>query len=246
LAAVLAALLVVLLPAAAVTVPSALASSKSTRGAGARAFVGLSVVVAARPHHAKHRKPTPAAKAPKAPLTTAATSAPLTAAPLSAAAIAACPGAGVAPNAGNLADVAAATSCLVNQVRAEHGLTALVDNSQLDAAAELHNADMIDHDYFAQSAGLASQVQQLGYISDASSQAYVLGQSIAVGVLDDATPIAIVDRWLDSPGVVANILNPGYRASGVAVAAAAPASISTGLDAGTYTEDFGAVGAGGG
>jgi uncharacterized protein YkwD len=194
-------------------------------------------MIVSRPHHAKHRKRTPAAKAPSAALTAVPlTAVPLTVGPLSAAAIAACPGAGVTPKPGNLPDVAAATSCLVNRIRAEHGLAALVDDPQLDAAAELHNADMITHDYYTEAAGLASQVDLSG-----APEADVLGQSVAVGVLDEATPIAIVDHWLDSPGVVANILNPGYGSSGLAVAAAAPASVSGGLDAGTYTEDFGAL-----
>ncbi|MCA1689917.1 MAG: CAP domain-containing protein, partial [Actinobacteria bacterium] len=52
-----------------------------------------------------------------------------------------------------------------------------------------------------------------------------------------ATPAATVKMWMGSPGHRANILDPAFRDTGIGVAPAAPALLTTGPGA-SYTEDF--------
>ena len=43
----------------------------------------------------------------------------------------------------------AATACLVNVQRAQNGLSALTNNTVLQAAALQHSQDMVDHNFFS-------------------------------------------------------------------------------------------------
>ena len=51
---------------------------------------------------------------------------------------------------------------------------------------------------------------------------YILGENIALGTMQLATPAAIVGSWMKSPGHRANILNGDFRDSGLGVVARAP------------------------
>ena len=70
---------------------------------------------------------------------------------------------------------------------------------------------------------------------------YILGENIALGTMQLATPDAIVSSWMKSPGHRANILNGGFRDSGLGVVARAPQSYAHGQPGATYTQQFGAV-----
>ena len=70
---------------------------------------------------------------------------------------------------------------------------------------------------------------------------YVLGENIALGTMQLATPAAIVDSWMRSPGHRANILNADFRDSGIGVVARAPRRYGHGQPGATYTQQFGAV-----
>lgn len=148
------------------------------------------------------------------------------------------------PSSGNRAGAAAAILCLVNQERAEHGVAALVENRRLDTAARLQNGDMIAGDYFA-AVGAAGQtprtrIADVGYLP-AGQKPYFVGENIAVGFLDGASPQAIMRIWVASPSVFANLLDPNYRVTGIDVAPGAPASVSGGLAGATYTQVFSAL-----
>ena len=67
---------------------------------------------------------------------------------------------------------------------------------------------------------------------------WTLGENIAWGSWEYATPASIVDSWMHSPPHRANILSRAFREIGIGVARGAPVS---GQDnGGTYVTDFGA------
>jgi uncharacterized protein YkwD len=70
---------------------------------------------------------------------------------------------------------------------------------------------------------------------------YVIGENIAWGTLGLATPKAIVEAWMASPGHRANILDASYRDTGIGVVAAVPDSMGEGQDGAIYTQDFGVI-----
>jgi uncharacterized protein YkwD len=154
-----------------------------------------------------------------------------------------CGNTGLTPDAANIPLVEAATQCLVNQVRGEHGLRALTENSDLQQAADAHNADQVTRDYFSHtdpSGGTPlSRVQATGYMNP--NQAYLLGENIAWGTLNLSTPAAIVNAWVNSPDHLANILDPTYTQTGLAASTQAPPSLAQGQQGSIYTQDFGGI-----
>jgi uncharacterized protein YkwD len=134
--------------------------------------------------------------------------------------------------------------CLVNNVRAAHGLPALVDNDRLEQAAQGFAEQMVADDFFAHVAPsgltLLDRLSASGYLAP-SVTSYAIGENIAWGTGSLATPAAIVNAWVNSPGHLANILDRDFRDSAVGVAAAAPPSLADGLAGATYSQEFGVV-----
>ena len=71
---------------------------------------------------------------------------------------------------------------------------------------------------------------------------YILGENIALGTMQLATPAAIVASWMASPGHRANILNGGFRDIGIGIATGAPVPLGGAAGGATYTTDFGSRG----
>jgi uncharacterized protein YkwD len=71
------------------------------------------------------------------------------------------------------------------------------------------------------------------------NSAWSVGENIAWGTGEYATPRRIVISWMNSPGHRQNILG-NFREAGAGVAAGAPQG--TRREAGTYTLDFGTRG----
>ena len=117
------------------------------------------------------------------------------------AAPATCSGGDLVPTSANLAQVGAATLCLINQQRAAAGLPALRETAALDAAAASHSADMVAKNYFDHVAptglGLVDQVLGAGYATVGTL--LDLGENIATGVDSLATPASTVASWMASP-----------------------------------------------
>ncbi|MFN3914303.1 MAG: CAP domain-containing protein [Aquabacterium sp.] len=116
---------------------------------------------------------------------------------------------------------------LINQQRALQGLSPVLLDLGLDAAAEAHSLDMASTPCFQHDScngtNWATRVQSY-YTAPAT-----IGEIIAAGY---TTPDAVVDAWMNSPGHRANILNSSFKVAGVALA--------TGGDYGRYwTVDFG-------
>jgi uncharacterized protein YkwD len=152
-----------------------------------------------------------------------------------------CANADLAPDASNVSAVSDATFCLLNAERSTRGLTTLKPDPELQHAALLHGSDMVDHAYFAHEgrdgSKPAERIRDAGYLS--SGGAWRIGENLAWGTGDLATPRSIMAAWMASPGHRANILQPQYRQIGFGVVAGNP----NGKDGSgaTYVTEFGAV-----
>ena len=99
---------------------------------------------------------------------------------------------------------------LVNEIRLENGLKALTFDWELARVARYKSQDMKDNQYFSHNSpvyGTPFQMMKSFGISYRSA-----GENIAKGY---ATPQAVVNAWMNSPGHRANILNSGYTRIGV-------------------------------
>ncbi len=150
----------------------------------------------------------------------------------------------ITPEPSNFPQVREAVLCLVNRERAEHSLSPLKRNAELEAAAENHNAEMIELDYFEHVAPdgetPVERIKKTGYIESASD-GYVIGENLAWGTYQLSTPKAIVEAWIASPGHLANILESRYTETGIGVVAAVPQSLGEGNPGATYAQEFGLI-----
>ncbi len=99
---------------------------------------------------------------------------------------------------------------LVNEARAENGLSALKPNWELSRVARYKSQDMKDNGYFSHTSPTYgspfSMMKNFG-ISYRSA-----GENIAMG---QRTPEAVVNAWMNSSGHRANILSPSFTEIGV-------------------------------
>jgi uncharacterized protein YkwD len=150
----------------------------------------------------------------------------------------------ITPEPSNLALVRAAVLCLVNHVRAEHDETPLAPDPDLERAAEEHSLELVADDYFAHVSPSGEtpvdRIRATGYIPG-PSVGYVIGENLAWGTLDLATPGSIVRAWVASPGHLANILEAHYTNTGIGVVAAVPPSLAGGEPGATYAQEFGVI-----
>ena len=151
-----------------------------------------------------------------------------------------CAGAGASPGVAPSSVVSGATLCLLNLERASHGLRRVRLNRKLSKAARRHAEDMVRHRYFAHDsrsgADFVSRIRRAGYLRKA--RYWTVGENLAWGDGNRATPASIVDAWMNSPEHRANILDPAFRDIGVWIAPGAPESYQA--PAGTYATEFGA------
>jgi uncharacterized protein YkwD len=191
-------------------------------------------------HVEKKRERTPAPAAASKP--DAASSA--AAASIATALATPCQNTELTPQTGNIALVREAVLCLINHERAEHSLAPLKTNGQLEAAAEDHDAEMIQQNYFAHVAPdgetPVERIKKTGYIAN-ESVGYVIGENLAWGTYTLATPKAIVEAWIASPGHLANILESRYTETGIGVTPAVPQSLGEGNPGATYAQEFGVI-----
>lgn len=159
------------------------------------------------------------------------------------AADAVCPGAALAPTRTDLAQVDSATLCLINRERTQRGLVKLRANRRLDRSATRYSDAMAAGHFFShvspRGSTMMGRIKAVGYLSGA--RAYSVGENLAWGSGESATPAETVNSWMNSPGHRANILNGAYREIGVGVAPDAPVPMRGGQAvAATYTTHFGA------
>jgi uncharacterized protein YkwD len=124
---------------------------------------------------------------------------------------------------------------LVNQERANAGLSALTRQTDLDYAARYHAIDMLNDNYFSHNS-YDRQNGSLVQVCNTSTRLKLFypnlsawGENIAAGY---ATPEDVIAGWMGSPGHRANILNPNFHVIGVGYA-------TGGGDYGSYwVQDF--------
>ena len=102
---------------------------------------------------------------------------------------------------------------LINQYRAQNGLSGLILSQELDQTADKYANRMATGDFFSHTDPNGStpftRMRAEGY------QYTTAGENIAAGY---ATPESVVQGWIDSPGHRANILNPNYKHMGIGYA----------------------------
>ncbi|HTQ68084.1 MAG TPA: CAP domain-containing protein [Solirubrobacteraceae bacterium] len=194
-----------------------------------------------RPSH--HRRPSNLRRNLPVHKTSVAPPSSTAAAQSSAPAPTSCTNTELVPTSANIAEVRAATLCLINRERGLHGESPLTEDPRLLAAAQGHSEDMVARDYFSHTTptGEAFDARILASGYARRDQEYMLGENIDCGTLYLATPSATVSAWMNSPEHRENILNGEYRETGMGVAAAAPASFADGQAGATYTQDFGVI-----
>jgi uncharacterized protein YkwD len=150
------------------------------------------------------------------------------------AALAACADSGAAPSDSG---AVAATLCLLNEQRADHGLEAFSRSTTLDRAADDYAADMVKRRFFDHvSPGGGTMMDRIKAAGWAPSGSWSAGENIAWGSGSLATPASIVNGWMHSAGHRANILNGSFSQIGIGIAAGAPQGGIRG--GGTYVTDF--------
>jgi uncharacterized protein YkwD len=164
-------------------------------------------------------------------------------APTKATASLTCANTNLVPTSTNISQVAAATLCLVNQQRAQHGEHPLRDNADLDMAATQCSQDMVADNYFGDTTPTGDtamdRVLASGYIAHGDTA--LIGENIDLGALTNATPAAVVVAWMNSPPHRAAILNSDFLDSGIGIVPEIPAQYASGEASATYTQTFGAV-----
>jgi uncharacterized protein YkwD len=154
---------------------------------------------------------------------------------------AACPNADLTPSGATLTPMAEATLCLLNGERADHGLAPLSVDVRLADAATVYAADLVAGTYFSHTgrdgSSVLDRIKRSGYLPRGA--AFVLGENLAWGSGALATPAAIMNAWMNSPGHRANILNSDFREVGVGVVAGNPRR-ADGRGA-TFATEFGAL-----
>jgi len=165
----------------------------------------------------------------------------LAAAPTGASAATPCAGADLTPAADNVAQVRSATLCLLNRERTRRGLKRLAESPDLRKSAQGFSQAMVRESFFDHvspgGSTLLSRVRNAtAYLRNVSN--YALGENIAWGTGEYATPAETMTAWMQSAGHRHNILNGRFRHVGIGIALGAPVD-AQGMPAATYTTDFG-------
>lgn len=141
------------------------------------------------------------------------------------------------PYQASVAELRKATVCLLNVERRKAGRAPLKANTGLALAGQRHARDMVKKRYFAHNSlgggDFKARIAKTGYLKGAGA---ILGENLAWGSHDLATPRAIVKGWMKSPGHKANILQPRFREVGIGIVRASPRGQS---NAATFAAEFG-------
>ncbi len=148
-----------------------------------------------------------------------------------------CSGSHQLPSAGGTMRARRAVLCLVNRFRRVHGRSPLRGSGALTIAAQSYSREMATDHFFSHVAPnggtMVERLRRSGYIRP--GEGWTVGENLAWGEPNLATPAAIVAAWARSPGHRANMLMTGYREAGIGVALATPA----GQTGATYALEFG-------
>lgn len=151
-----------------------------------------------------------------------------------------CAYAGVLPTAANAAKVRQATLCLLNKERTKRGLKKLRTQGTLGKVAKSYAKKMVRDRFFDHvspgGSTMVGRIKATAYLSSARS--WSVGENIAWGAGMQATPAAIMEAWMDSPGHRHNILDRGFREIGIGIITGVPVA-GIGSEGATYVTEFG-------
>lgn len=99
---------------------------------------------------------------------------------------------------------------LVNEKRAENGLSKLTADWELSRVARYKSQDMKDNNYFSHTSPIYGSPFDM--IKNFGISYRTAGENIAKG---QSTPQAVVNAWMNSSGHRANILNASFKKIGV-------------------------------
>jgi uncharacterized protein YkwD len=145
-----------------------------------------------------------------------------------------CAGADADPVSTNMKSIKRATVCLLNQQRRNHGLKKLKTNGRLSLASQRHSNSMVARKVF-EHGNFVGRIKAARYLKGSGS--WSVGENIAWGSGNLATPNEIVKAWMNSPPHRHNILHSKFREVGIGVARGVP--VRQNYDGATYTTDFG-------
>ncbi|HEV3047757.1 MAG TPA: CAP domain-containing protein [Solirubrobacteraceae bacterium] len=150
-----------------------------------------------------------------------------------------CPGEHSMPTGANLKALDAATLCLIDRLRAAHGLSPLRPNGELARVAGAAARAMVREDYFAD-VGPSGRTPMSLVASTHYRPPVAVGQNIAWGTGANATPARVVAAWLASPAHREIMLDPQYVAAGAGAVPAVPALLHPNGRGATYVLELGA------
>jgi uncharacterized protein YkwD len=138
-------------------------------------------------------------------------------------------------------DLRAATLCLMNAERAARGLGRLQSEPLLGRVAASYARQMVRGQFFDHTSPAGStmlaRIRSTSYLRDVTS--WSVGENLAWGSGNLATPRAMVRAWMQSAEHRANLLDRHFADVGIGVAAGAPVALDPGELGGTYVTDFG-------
>ena len=115
---------------------------------------------------------------------------------------------------------------MLNQIRRDHGLSALAFSTPLRTAARGHSADMLQNGYFDHdSPGEGWDARVSHYVKSST-----VGETIAQGHGFTGSPAGIVSQWMRSVQHRRIILNADLRLVGIGVASGAPGAVMATAD----------------
>ena len=133
-----------------------------------------------------------------------------------------------------------ATICVMNKVRARHGLRKLKANRRLSRAARRHSLAMDRDNYFSHTslggATFVDRILKTGYL--AGSPSWGVGENLQWGSGGLGTPKMAVVAWLKSPPHRETLLARSWEHVGVGIALGSPDGTYED-NAAIYTADFG-------
>lgn len=155
---------------------------------------------------------------------------------------AACEGHDLVPGAENLTAIREATLCLVNAERTERGLGELEPVAVLHTVAAAYAKRMVRERFFGHTSPdggtVVSRVKRTKYLRGGLRR-WSLGENLAWGTGQLATPAKVVISWMRSPSHRRNILTARFTELGLGVSTGAPFATGGDRAAATYVNAFG-------
>lgn len=150
-----------------------------------------------------------------------------------------CANAETRPTEDNLSTIRQATLCLVNAERVKRDRNALEANASLAEAARAKAAEMVEKRYFAHTGpdgrGARDWIGDTNYLDGARRTG--IGENLGWTSEGGATPLRLVQGWMNSPSHRQNILRKQWADSGIGVVLGAPREEGGG--GATYVQMFG-------